>query len=128
MYLNILCIVLVIRKSTTVFFRSLYGTRRNQENLSYNFLLSLAKASIKGEEVAILSVLADGVEWGGASKVHTEWQRPLSGVNSILMEKFTEWQWPISGVHSIMMEKSALAGEGGGVHAHALSIYSPSST
>jgi hypothetical protein len=26
----------------------------------------------------------------------------------------TEWQWPISGVHSIMMEKSAQAGEGGG--------------
>jgi hypothetical protein len=26
----------------------------------------------------------------------------------------TEWQSPISGVHSIMMEKSALAGEGGG--------------
>ncbi len=26
----------------------------------------------------------------------------------------TEWQLPISGVHSIMMEKSALAGEGGG--------------
>jgi hypothetical protein len=26
----------------------------------------------------------------------------------------TEWQWPISGVHSIMMEKSALTGEGGG--------------
>jgi hypothetical protein len=25
-----------------------------------------------------------------------------------------EWQWPISGVHSIMMEKSALAGESGG--------------
>ncbi len=49
------------------FFRSLYGTRRNQENLSYFFLLSLAKASIKGEEVAILSVLADGVDWDGAS-------------------------------------------------------------
>ncbi len=30
----------------------------------------------------------------------------------------TEWQWPISGVHSIMMEKSALAGEG--VEARAL--------
>ncbi len=26
----------------------------------------------------------------------------------------TEWQLPIYGVHSIMMEKSALAGEGGG--------------
>ncbi len=26
----------------------------------------------------------------------------------------TEWQWPISGVHSIMMEKNSLAGEGGG--------------
>jgi hypothetical protein len=25
-----------------------------------------------------------------------------------------EWQWPISGVHSIMMEKSAHAGEGEG--------------
>ncbi len=70
MNLNILYIVLVIRKSTTVFFRSLYGTRRNQENLSYYFLLSLAKASIKAEEVAILSVLADCVEWGGAQSTH----------------------------------------------------------
>jgi hypothetical protein len=26
----------------------------------------------------------------------------------------TDWQWPISGVHSILMEKSALPGEGGG--------------
>ncbi len=26
----------------------------------------------------------------------------------------TEWQWPISGTYSIMMEKSALAGEGAG--------------
>jgi hypothetical protein len=29
-----------------------------------------------------------------------------------------EWQRPLSGVHSIMMEKLAQAGEGGGVHAH----------
>jgi hypothetical protein len=38
----------------------------------------------------------------------------LSVVHSIMMGKFTEWQWPISGVHSIMMEISALAFEGGG--------------
>ncbi len=30
----------------------------------------------------------------------------------------TEWQWPISGVHSIMMEKLALAGESGGGQTH----------
>ncbi len=30
---------------------------------------------------------------------------------------------PISGEHPIMMEKSALAGEGDGVHAHSLSAY-----
>ncbi len=35
----------------------------------------------------------------------------------------TERQLPISGVHPIMMEKSALAGEGGGVHAHPLSPF-----
>jgi hypothetical protein len=35
----------------------------------------------------------------------------------------TEWQRPLSGVHSIMMENSAMAGEGGGVHAHLLSFY-----
>jgi hypothetical protein len=27
----------------------------------------------------------------------------------------TEWQWPLSGIYSIMMERSALAGVGGGV-------------
>ncbi len=32
----------------------------------------------------------------------------------------TEWQWPLSGVHSIMMEKSAQPGEGG-MQAHPLS-------
>ncbi len=75
--------------------------------------------------------------WNGAEhRVHTEWQRPLSSVHSIMMEKFTEWQWPISGVHSIMMEKSALAGEGEGCtpnHFHyftitykvAVAVYSP---
>jgi hypothetical protein len=53
-----------------------------------------------------------------------------------MMEKFTEWQWPISGVHSIMMEKSALAGEGEGCtpnHLHyftitykvAVAVYAP---
>ncbi len=44
----------------------------------------------------------------------------------------TEWQWPISGAHSIMMEKSALASEGGWClptpSAHPLSLYLPSST
>ena len=42
----------------------------------------------------------------------------------------TEWQWPLSGVHSIMMEKLAQAGEGGGggVHAHPPSLYLPSRT
>ncbi len=37
----------------------------------------------------------------------------------------TEWQWPLSGAHSIMMEKSAPPGEGGGVHStpSTLSLY-----
>jgi hypothetical protein len=39
-----------------------------------------------------------------------------------------EWQRPLSGVHSIMMEKLAQAGVCGGVHAHPLSLYLPSRT
>jgi hypothetical protein len=35
----------------------------------------------------------------------------------------TEWQWPLSCVHYIMVVKSAQPGEGGGVHAHPLSLY-----
>ncbi len=36
----------------------------------------------------------------------------------------TEWQRPLSGVHSIMMGKLAQPGEGGGwVHVHPLSLY-----
>ncbi len=35
----------------------------------------------------------------------------LSGSQSTV---HTEWQWPLSGVHSIMLEKLAQAGEGGG--------------
>jgi hypothetical protein len=40
----------------------------------------------------------------------------LCGFNSQqgFLTDYTEWQRPISGVHSIMMEKSAQAGEGGG--------------
>ncbi len=34
--------------------------------------------------------------------------------------EYTEWQWPIFGVHSIMMEKSALGWWLWGVYAHAL--------
>jgi hypothetical protein len=50
----------------------------------------------------------------------------------------TEWQCPISGVHSIMMEQSALAGEGVGctptpftlftnthTHTHKVAVYAP---
>jgi hypothetical protein len=39
---------------------------------------------------------------------------------------YTDWQWPLSGLHSIMMEKSAHPGDGGGVHALPLSLYLPS--
>ncbi len=37
--------------------------------------------------------------------------------------EYPEWQRPLSGVHSIMMEKLAQAGEDRGVHAHPLSLY-----
>jgi hypothetical protein len=43
----------------------------------------------------------------------------LTHVASVSSPQYTEWQRPLSGVHSIMMEKWAQAGEeGGGVHAH----------
>jgi hypothetical protein len=35
-----------------------------------------------------------------------------------LNTEYTEWQRPLSGGHSIMLEKLAQAGEVGGVHAH----------
>ncbi len=38
----------------------------------------------------------------------------------------TEWQRSVYVVHSVMMEKSAQPGEGGGMHAHPLSLYLPS--
>jgi hypothetical protein len=34
-----------------------------------------------------------------------------------------EWERPLSGVHSIMIEKLAQAVEGGGVHAQSLSLF-----
>jgi hypothetical protein len=41
----------------------------------------------------------------------------------------TEWQLPLSGVHSILMEKLAQAGEGGGcMPMHPLLLYLPSHT
>ncbi len=51
------------------------------------------------------------------ARLVTGWQWRLFGFKkSGVTTEFilTEWQWPISGVHSIMMEKSAPAGEGGG--------------
>jgi hypothetical protein len=38
--------------------------------------------------------------------------------DAILPTEYTEWQRPLSGVHSIIMEKSAQAGEGGGCTAN----------
>ncbi len=38
----------------------------------------------------------------------------ISGCLSTKSKAHSEWQLPIFGVHSIMMEKSSLAGEGGG--------------
>ncbi len=40
----------------------------------------------------------------------------------------TEWQWPLSGVHSNMIEKWALTGEGGGCTLTPLSFYLVSRT
>jgi hypothetical protein len=40
--------------------------------------------------------------------------------------EYTELQPLLSGVHSVMEVKSVLAGEGGGVHAHPLSLHLPS--
>jgi hypothetical protein len=40
----------------------------------------------------------------------------------------TEWQLPLSGVHSIIMEKSGQPGERGVVYAHPLSLYLTSLT
>ncbi len=42
--------------------------------------------------------------------------------------EYTEWQQPLSGLHSIMMEKSAQADEVGGARAHPLLLYLPSRT
>ncbi len=33
---------------------------------------------------------------------------------TVLPTEYTEWQRPLSGVHAILMEKSAQTGEGGG--------------
>ncbi len=40
--------------------------------------------------------------------------------------EYTELQPLLSGVHSVMRVKLVLAGEGGGVHAHPLSLHLPS--
>ncbi len=58
-------------------------------------------------------------------------QSTLAQRNSSLLKNHRvhkEWYYPLSGVHSIMMEKLTQAGEGGGVHAHPLSLYLPSRT
>jgi hypothetical protein len=48
----------------------------------------------------------------------------FASLHSFSHRVHTEWRWPISGVHPItLLEKSALADEGGGVHAHPLSAY-----
>ncbi len=44
----------------------------------------------------------------------------------VLSTEYTELQPLLSGVHSVMRVKSLLAGEGGGHHAHPLSLHLPS--
>jgi hypothetical protein len=53
---------------------------------------------------------------------------PLQCMHSANHRVHTEWQLPLSGVHSIMMEKLAQPGYAEGVHAHPLSLYLPSRT
>jgi hypothetical protein len=48
--------------------------------------------------------------------------------NMVATTEYTDWQRPLSGVHSVMLEKLAHAGEGGGMHFHPLSVYLPSLT
>ncbi len=38
----------------------------------------------------------------------------ISIFSSVSVTEYTEWQWPLSGVHSIMMQNSSQAGEGEG--------------
>jgi hypothetical protein len=45
---------------------------------------------------------------------NTKYDSTYTNANIADHRVHTEWQLPISGVHSIMIEKSALAGEGGG--------------
>jgi hypothetical protein len=52
----------------------------------------------------------------------------LSAGNSLPHRVHTEWQWPLSGVHSIMMEKSAQAGEDWGCTPNPLSLCPTSCT
>ncbi len=53
----------------------------------------------------------------------------LSGSLSLTrLQSTTEWQRPLSGVHSIMMVKLSQPGERVGVHVHPLSLHLPSST
>ncbi len=60
--------------------------------------------------------------WPGRQEIYM-------GAGNIGHRVHTEWQLPLSGVHSIMMEKLAQPGEGWqGVHDHSLSLYPPSHT
>ncbi len=52
----------------------------------------------------------------------------LDHISTLNHRVLTEWQWPISGVHSIIMEKAALAGEGGGRTPIPFQLYLPSRT
>ena len=50
----------------------------------------------------------------------------LNGLIAGMTTEYTELQRLLSGVHSVMRIKFALAGEGGGVHAHSLLLHLPS--
>jgi hypothetical protein len=59
-----------------------------------------------------------GGGWQVNIYVHVGWEK-VGGGHRV----HTEWQLPISGVHSIMMEKSALAGEVGSARPPAFTIF-----
>ncbi len=64
------------------------------------FVHLLYNSSWKGYQLAAEQLLSAQTAVGKAGNTHHR--------------AHTEWQLPISGVHSVMMEKSTLAGEGGG--------------
>jgi hypothetical protein len=93
------------------------------DDVAYNLVQFLAENSAEESSRLVSAEFLEQLVRTNATVTKLLWFLKVCRCPKLLYSQSThpEWRLPISSVHPIMMETLALAGEGGGVHAHPLS-------